>query len=270
MTGELLVVRRFSSEYLRDTRRGMWNDRTALGPLELSDRDRILDVGSGTGGLTDILREESPAPVTALDADGALLDRIDAENRIQGDARGLPFRDGGFDLVTCQALLINLIAPTTALTEFARVSSDLVAAIEPDNGDVTIESTVTGEDELARRARTAFIDGIGTDVAMGAGASEHFVDAGLSNVSSHEYEHSVTVKPPYDDASLKGAARKASGHRLLDHRDTMLNGSLSVAEFDELRGAWRSMGREVSRQMQAGTYERKETVPIYVTVGRVT
>lgn len=248
----------------------MWDDRTALGPLELSDREHILDVGSGMGGLTDVLREESHAPVTALDADRSLLGQVEAENRIRGDARNLPFRDGGFDLVTCQALLINLITPTTALTEFARVSSDLVAAIEPDNAGVTIESTVTGEDELARRARTAFIDGIGTDVALGAGASEHFRDAGLADVSSYAYEHTVTVEPPYDDASLRRAARKASGQRLLDHRATMLNGSISVEEFDELRGAWRSMGREVTNQMQAGTYERRESVPIYVTVGHVT
>ncbi|MDL0140052.1 SAM-dependent methyltransferase, partial [Halobacterium salinarum] len=37
----------------------------------------------------------------------------------------------------------------------------------------------------------------------------------------------------------------------------------------ELRAAWREMGRDVVAQMQAGEYVRRETVPFYVTVGRL-
>jgi cyclopropane fatty-acyl-phospholipid synthase-like methyltransferase len=50
-------VRRFSADYLRRTRRGLWTSREALDALDLPARDRILDVGCGTGELTRILAE---------------------------------------------------------------------------------------------------------------------------------------------------------------------------------------------------------------------
>ena len=49
----------------------------------------------------------------------------------------------------------------------------------------------------------------------------------------------------------------------------MLSGATSAEEYDDLRSDWRSMGREVVEQMQTGEYERTETVPFFVTVGRV-
>ncbi|MUV61433.1 SAM-dependent methyltransferase, partial [Halobacterium sp. CBA1126] len=42
-------MRRFSADYLEETRRGMWAERGALDALELGSRERILDVGCGTG-----------------------------------------------------------------------------------------------------------------------------------------------------------------------------------------------------------------------------
>ena len=47
------------------------------------------------------------------------------------------------------------------------------------------------------------------------------------------------------------------------------NGGASESELDELRAAWREMGREAVRQVGEGSYRRRETVPFYVTVGRV-
>lgn len=256
-------------EYLRNTRRGLWSDRSALTPLALPGRDCILDAGAGTGGLTTVLREESSATIVALDADQSLLTETGADHRVRGDATRLPFIDSYFDLVTCQALLINLANPAKAIGEFARVSSDLVAAIEPDNTSVHIESTVDAEPALAQQAREAFISGLGTDITLGETAAEHFRSGGLRGVSREVFEHVLTVEPPYDDVSLKRAARQANGDRLAAHRETMLNGSLSLEEFDDLLDAWQSMGRDVAEQMQDGTYRRTETVPMYVTVGAV-
>lgn len=263
------LVRRFSAEYLADTRRGLWEDPDALAELDLGGRSRILDVGCGSGEFTGVLRENSQATVVGLDADANLLRRADADGRVLGDALRLPFRDGAFDLVACQALLINLAEPLPAVRELARVSSDLVAAIEPDNGAVTVESTVEAESELARRTREAYITGVRTDVTLGARVADLFTDAGLSVRSSHRHPHVRTIEPPYSDDAVEAAAKKATGKRLLEQRETMLCGGLGAAEFDSLRAEWRAMGRAVVDQMQAGEYEREEVVPFWVTVGRV-
>ncbi len=264
-------MRAFDADYLRRTRTGMWDDsRVALEPLALSTRERILDVGCGTGELSAVLAEESPAEVVGCDADSRLLSVARTDTGIPvvtGDALQLPFPDNSFDLVVCQALLINLPDPTAALEEFARVSSDLVAAVEPDNGAVRVESTVPAESPLERRARQAYLEGVETDVTLGA-ADSSFRQAGLEVVDVRRYEHERTATAPYDEAALTAARRKATGAGLADDRATMLAGELTEAAYDELYAKWRAMGRDVVSQMADGRYQRQEYVPFYVTVGR--
>ncbi|MFC6904702.1 class I SAM-dependent methyltransferase [Halalkalicoccus tibetensis] len=263
-------MRRFDADYLESTRRGMWEEVGALADLELDSRTRIADVGCGTGELTRVLDRESPAAVVGIDADRDLLKTVrEHVPTLAGDATRLPLIDGAVDLVTCQALLINLSEPRLAVEEFVRVSADLVCAIEPDNGGVEVESTVEGEAALARRARERYIEGVGTDVTLGADGKELFEAAGLSDVRTRRYDHEKTVKAPYDEAALEGAKRKATGAGIESDRETMLAGDLGSTGFDELRAEWREMGREAIEQMQTGEYERVERVPFYVTVGRV-
>jgi len=247
----LRPVREFSADYLRSTRRGMWEDRTALSDLSLSDRERVLDVGCGTGELSAVLAEEVPGSVVGLDRDRSLLGHLDVP-AVLGDALSLPFPDGAFDLVVCQALLINLPEPERAVREFARVSSDRVAAIEPDNAAVTIDSTVDAEPPLARRARELYLAGVDTDVTLGAGAGDVFERVGLADVRTRRYDHERSVEPPY-----------------ADDRETLLAGGATPEEVDDLREEWRAMGRATVEQMQAGEYRRREVVPFFVTVGRV-
>lgn len=270
-------MRRFTAEYLRETRDGMWADsREALANLELGTHERVLDVGCGTGELTSVIVEEcdcdtSGTPVVGLDADRALLSL--ARERapvVQGDALRLPFADGAFDLVVCQALLINLPDPESAIREFVRISSGLVASIEPDNGAVTVESTVGAEERLAARARRAYVSGVDTDVTLGGETTDElFETAGLTDVRTTRYAHEHVVEPPYDDADLAAARKKVSGESLAEDRKTMLAGDLDLDGYDELRTAWRSMGRDVVAQMQASEYRREEMVPFFVTVGEV-
>jgi SAM-dependent methyltransferase len=262
-------VRQFTAEYLERTRRGMWDDsRAALSTLSLADHERVLDVGSGTGELTRVLREEVPGEVIGLDADRGLLDHA-GQPVIQGDATRLPFADDAFDLVVCQALLINLPDPAAAIEEFARVSSDLVAAVEPDNSAVSVDSTVDAEPPLARRARRFYLAGVDTDVTLGAGVGDLFREAGLATVTTHRYDHEKRIEPPYSTAAVEAARRKASGKRLAENRETMLASGVDAEAYDELRQAWRAMGRDVVEQMQRDAYRRVETVPFYVTVGEV-
>jgi SAM-dependent methyltransferase len=265
-------VRSFSPEYLRRTREGLWDRSTAaLDPLSLPDRTRILDAGAGTGEFARVLDDASPADVVCLDADTDLLavarDRTGLAT-VAGDATRPPFADDAFDLVACQALLVNLPEPAAALRAFRDRSSELVAAVEPDNADVSVESTVDSEVDLERRVRAAYIEGVETDVAMGGRLEDLFQDTGFGSIRSRRHYHRKVVEPPYDRASLSAAARKASGAGLADH-ETELRRVLSAVEYDDIRSEWREMGRAVVDAMREETYRRVEVVPFDVVVGRV-
>ncbi len=264
-------MREFSEAYLARTRAGMWADsRSALKALSLERQDRILEVGCGSGELTRVLCEESGGTVIGCDVDRTLLERTHQHTGVpvvRGDATRLPFAEDCVGLVLCQALLINLPEPRAAVEEFARVSRDLVAAIEPDNGAVTVDSSVPTEAPLERRARRAYLAGVETDVTLGADARHVFEAVGLEAISVSRYDHTRTIEPPYDEHALTDARRKATGAGLASDRETMLESSLTGEQYDELRSAWRAMGREVIKQMREGTYRRTETVPFFVTVG---
>jgi len=217
-----------------------------------------------------VLREETPGRITAVDADRDLLAHVDAaDDRVLGDATRLPFVDDAADIVVCQALLINLPDPVAAVREFARVSSDRVAAIEPDNSEVRVESTVPAESGLTRRARETYIAGVETDVTLGSRTTDVFADAGLRDVEIRRYEHVRPTEPPYTGSDVEAAQRKATGARLREQRRTLERGGLGAEELDALRTEWRDMGRDVVDQMQAGEYRRRTVVPFYVTVGTV-
>jgi SAM-dependent methyltransferase len=259
-------MRRFGADYLTETRRGMWADsREALADLDLSGADSVLDVGCGTGELTAVLREECPGRVVGVDRDAALLAHVPGPV-VRGDALSLPFPDNAVDVVVCQALLVNLPDPVAAVREFARVARERVAAIEPDNAAVTVNSTVDREAALAERARERYLAGATTDVALGAGARGTFETAGLADIRVRRYDHERVVEPPYADREVEAATRKASGADLRERRATMAG---SEEELDALREAWRAMGRDVLRQVRDREYERREVVPFHVVVGRV-
>ncbi len=277
-------MRRFSAAYLSRTRDGMWADSiAALSDLELPNRRQILDVGCGTGELTQVLAagsqsentDTAPARVVGLDADRSLLDVAQSATALeyaQGDATGIPFVDDAFDLVVCQALLINLPEPAAALEEFARVSSELVATIEPNNAHVGVDSTVEAEQRLEQTARDAFVRGVNTDVSIGDAVPTLFDSIGLQDISTARYHHQKRTEPPYSSAELSDAAAKASGSGLDDHATELrrgLDSETAPASYDELRSQWREMGRSIVEQMQEGSYRRVEIVPFDVTVGRV-
>src|SRR4051812_18226472 len=86
---------------------GRWSrlvGRELLGWLVIPGGSRWLDVGCGTGALTEtILREAAPAEVVGVDASEGFIGY--ARERVQddrasfrvGDAQSLPFADARFD-----------------------------------------------------------------------------------------------------------------------------------------------------------------------------
>ncbi|MHC4548043.1 MAG: class I SAM-dependent methyltransferase [Planctomycetota bacterium] len=96
----------------------------------LEGGEPILDVGAGTGHLTEAFRRRGH-PVTALDLSRGMLARNRARARVRADALRLPFGDATFALVVESNLLHHVADPVAVLAEMARVSRGAVAAIEP-------------------------------------------------------------------------------------------------------------------------------------------
>jgi len=99
-----------------------------LGVAGPSPGQHVLDVACGTGVVTRAVADRlaGDGRVVGLDLNPTMLAvaarvRPDIEWR-QGDAAHLPYADGAFDLVTCQAALMFFPSPVAALREMGRVT----------------------------------------------------------------------------------------------------------------------------------------------------
>jgi SAM-dependent methyltransferase len=109
--------------------------------VNLLRAERVLDVGCGTGVITEELAARTRGKVVGVDIDTAMIEAArarggQAEYRV-GDARRLDFPDHHFDVVTCHFLLIWVDDPARAVREMARVTRPGGAVLvcgEPDYG----------------------------------------------------------------------------------------------------------------------------------------
>jgi malonyl-CoA O-methyltransferase len=90
--------------------------------LGAAPRRRVLDVGTGTGRNAALLKTAGVCRVVGVDLSLAMLARnADTSARVCGDACGLPFAAGAFDLV-CASLMAGDLADLAPWTrEAARV-----------------------------------------------------------------------------------------------------------------------------------------------------
>jgi len=65
-----------------------------------------------------------------------MLKQSPTDNRIQGSALSLPFKDDSFDVVFCSNLLHHVENPTEALLEMKRVSKEYVISSEPNRNNI--------------------------------------------------------------------------------------------------------------------------------------
>ncbi|HEV3259747.1 MAG TPA: methyltransferase domain-containing protein [Gemmataceae bacterium] len=106
---------------------GQLTDAAFVRFLELEDRSRVLDVGSGLGNLARQVAGLVPrGEVWGVEQSAEQLAqaRSDLPNLHfrQADAHALPFDEGCFDVVYCRYLLEHLANPVQGLREMRRVS----------------------------------------------------------------------------------------------------------------------------------------------------
>ncbi len=93
--------------------------------LELGDTARVLDVGAGTGALTDALRAAAPRGVIVSVDPASQMLQYAREHRhaiaALADAAALPFATSSVDAVLLAYVLFHLLDPGAGLREAARV-----------------------------------------------------------------------------------------------------------------------------------------------------
>jgi ubiquinone/menaquinone biosynthesis C-methylase UbiE len=119
--------------YARQRRSGgqleQYRQQAAALTAGLPDGADILEVAPGPGYLAIELARLGRYRVTGLDISRTFV-RIAGDNAAEagvpvdfrhGDAEQMPFADGSFDLLVCQAAFKNFARPVTALNEMHRV-----------------------------------------------------------------------------------------------------------------------------------------------------
>ena len=102
---------------------------------------RVLDVGSGTGAVTEEVADRTRGQVIGVDLDPTMVAYAQARGGSAdyqpGDAHDLPFRDGWFDVTVCHFLLMWCRDPVQAAREMIRVTrpgGSVLVCAEPDYG----------------------------------------------------------------------------------------------------------------------------------------
>lgn len=150
----------------------------------LADKERVLDVGCGTGAVTLDIAHQTQGEVIGVDIDEAKL----AEARtalahvpnlsfLRADAQELPFPDGHFDLVTFNIVLVYIPDKQRAINEMTRVTrkgGHVLATMEPDYA-----GEICYPEDPFRPIMRADLEAMGADLETGRRLKHLFTTAGL-------------------------------------------------------------------------------------------
>ena len=93
--------------------------------IEMLGAASVLEIGSGTGKVTEHLIERHPrAKITGIEpvAELRAIALKRGVNLLDGDATRMAFADASFDLVCCNSVLHHIRHPEVAVAEMLRVS----------------------------------------------------------------------------------------------------------------------------------------------------
>ncbi len=185
-------------------------DAAGIGPGR-----RVLDVGSGTGGLAHAARLRG-GDVCAVDPDeemAAATGRLLGRDAVQvAGLPALPFEDGAFDAVLANFVVNHVPDPRAAARELARVTAPggrVVVTIWPSGADARSRLW----DDVLAAAGAVPVPGVGLAPDLDfprtcAGLGDLLAGAGLVDVRS---EHLAWVHRTYPDALWEGAAAGIGG-----------------------------------------------------------
>jgi ubiquinone/menaquinone biosynthesis C-methylase UbiE len=151
-------------------------------------RARILEVGCGTGAVTQRLNQETRKRIYGVDFNRTYL-RLAAANDPQtrfctGDGLALPYASGAFDAVVCHYFLLWIDQPAAALAEMtraARPGGSVIALAEPDYAG---RVDAPPELEVLGRLQAEALRHQGAETSRGRQLAALFQNAGLAKVES--------------------------------------------------------------------------------------
>jgi len=123
------IARRYAKLRRSGDQIALWRRQAARWTDGLPPGARILEVAPGPGYLAIELARSDQYRVSGLDISRTFVDLAQQAAREEGvavdfrwgDAAAMPFPDGTFDVVVCQAAFKNFSRPGTALEEMYRV-----------------------------------------------------------------------------------------------------------------------------------------------------
>jgi len=142
--------------------------------------NRVLEIGCGTGEITQELKRRSPGLLVAIDRDpqmvGRTVARVDGIEGLCSVGEHLPFASAAFDCVVFAFVLLWASDPGRLVSEAARVvrpGGHVVALAEPDYGTYWEQPRLIG-DLLLQGFRA-----LRANPTIGADLCELFEQAGL-------------------------------------------------------------------------------------------
>ncbi len=178
-----LTVEEWHAQFIRQARWTRAVRNQLYRRVNLLRAERVLEVGCGTGVITEEMAARCKGQVIGVDVDAAMVkfaqDRPgQAEYRV-GDAHQLDFPDGHFNVVACHFLLMWVSNPTLAVREMVRVTRPggaVLACAEPDYG-----GRIDHPEELPlARWQAEALRREGADPFIGRKLPALFTQAGLS------------------------------------------------------------------------------------------
>ncbi len=169
---------------------------------------RILDVGCGTGEISERLLELFPeASLLGIDLELSHLDRARRRNARfgaraqfeQGDALQLSAADGSFDLVVCRHLVQAVPDPARVVRELTRAArpGGRLHVLAEDYGMLWAHPLPPGAERLWLDIVPRYGAAVGCDVHVGRKMLALMVDAGLADVHA-DYVVVDTLRVPRD------------------------------------------------------------------------
>lgn len=143
-----------------------WRKQAIQLTADLPDDADVLEVAPGPGYFSIEMARLNRFHVTGLDISHTFVE-IASENARQagvsvdfrqGDASHMPFAEGSFDLITCQAAFKNFSRPLEAINEMYRVLRSGGTAIIQDMWKETSDATIRAEvDAMQLKPMSAFM-----------------------------------------------------------------------------------------------------------------